>query len=410
MKHTVVIEAPVFSRSGYGHRSADLAQAFIDLGYNVLISATGWGDTPTIERPELDPFLMKEPPKKIDVYVKVGLPTEMRRVGSFNILFTAGIEATAPNPLWIDAMNRTADLVIVSSTWMKKNFTEPIYKNDQGAELKLTTPIEVLFEGISVKDTAVDPMISYDLNAIPEDFAFLFVGHWLPGALGQDRKDVSGLIHTFFAAFAGKKKKPALILKTSIGTDSASSRIEIIERTRMIREMFKKDADLPSLYLIHGDLSECQLSTLYAHPKVKAHVTLTHGEGFGRPILEASMSGAPVIAPAEGGHTDFLKFYVKITGEWKPVDKSAFIPDYMTPVSQWYYASYKAAARDMLDVYERYGSYKTIGQKQLEESRKFSYDNMVKTLSDLLAVKLESVPVTGPVILPFRQNETEVIE
>ncbi len=29
---------------------------------------------------------------------------------------------------------------------------------------------------------------------------------------------------------------------------------------------------------------------MYNHPKVKAHVSFTHGEGFGRPLLEASIS------------------------------------------------------------------------------------------------------------------------
>ena len=58
--------------------------------------------------------------------------------------------------------------------------------------------------------------------------------------------------------------------------------------------------------MLHGDLRDEEMNGLYNHPKVKAHVTFTHGEGFGRPLLEASLSEKPVIAPNWSGHVDFL--------------------------------------------------------------------------------------------------------
>ena len=39
-----------------------------------------------------------------------------------------------------------------------------------------------------------------------------------------------------------------------------------------------------------------EMNEMYNHPKVKAHLTFTHGEGFGRPLLEASFSGKPIIS------------------------------------------------------------------------------------------------------------------
>ena len=58
--------------------------------------------------------------------------------------------------------------------------------------------------------------------------------------------------------------------------------------------------------MLHGDLRDEEMNGLYNHPKVKSHVSFTHGEGFGRPLLEASLSEKPVIAPNWSGHVDFL--------------------------------------------------------------------------------------------------------
>ena len=42
----------------------------------------------------------------------------------------------------------------------------------------------------------------------------------------------------------------------------------------------------PNIYLVHGDFTDDEMNQLYNHPKVKVHVSFTHGEGFGRPLLE----------------------------------------------------------------------------------------------------------------------------
>ena len=61
----------------------------------------------------------------------------------------------------------------------------------------------------------------HSINSMPESFAYLYVGHWLQGELGEDRKNTGLLIKAFYETFKNKKQKPALILKTSI-LDSAS--------------------------------------------------------------------------------------------------------------------------------------------------------------------------------------------
>ena len=60
------------------------------------------------------------------------------------------------------------------------------------------------------------------------------------------------------------------------------------------------------VYLLHGEMSDEEIHSAYTHEKVKAFISLTHGEGFGLPLFEAAYSGLPVIAPGWSGQVDFL--------------------------------------------------------------------------------------------------------
>ena len=81
-------------------------------------------------------------------------------------------------------------------------------------------------------------------------------------------------------------------------------RDELYKKIDKVKETTK--GKLPSIYLIHGDLTDEQMNELYNHPKVKAHISFTKGEGFGRPLLESTISEKPVIVSDWSGHKDFL--------------------------------------------------------------------------------------------------------
>jgi hypothetical protein len=49
----------------------------------------------------------------------------------------------------------------------------------------------------------------------------------LQGQVGEDRKNISGMLHCFFNTFKNQKDAPALILKTSGATYSVTDRMEI---------------------------------------------------------------------------------------------------------------------------------------------------------------------------------------
>ena len=415
-KQTAVVVAPLATVSGYGSRSRDLIRALIALDkYDVKLISTRWGNTPLnalvagkdddlISR--LIPQLTSQP----DLFIQVSVPNEFQPIGKYNIGVTAGIETTMCSAPWLEGANKM-NLIIVPSQHSKDVFIHSKYdKMDEKTkqklgELSLEKTIEVLFEGVDLntfkKTDELSKTIVDELSVIPEQFCFLHVGHWLQGDLGHDRKDTGMLVHTFLEAFKNVVDAPALILKTSAGTFSHMDRMEVLRRIDIIKSNIKATR-LPNIYLLHGDLTDAEMNSLYMHPKVKAHVTLTKGEGFGRPLAESAVSGKPIIATAWSGHIDFLnKDYVTlIPGKLTNVHPSAAWDNVILKESQWFTADYGYFIAVLKDVYKNYDSY-------LEKSRKmtkyikdnFSWELMKTKLGEILD-KIPAQPVVQKLQLP----------
>ena len=331
---TMIIFGPVTSRSGYGDHARDICLSFLDLNeYDIKILDCPWGNTPQTALEEdtedskriLNHLHMNNTeapfPDRPDIYVDVRIPNEFQQIGKYNIGITAGIETNAVSQKWIEGCNKM-DLVIVPSEHSKAGFVNSLYdmqkKNPETGEmqhigqLQLSTAMEVLFEG--VREDVYKPLHHKEIdteffdwlnNEVPERFAFLFVGQWNKGGYGEDRKDIPKLIKLFYETFANTKKPPALILKTNGAKFSILDREACLAKINEVKSMFPKDIKLPNIYLLHGNLKEEELNYLYNHPKVKSMISLTHGEGFGRPLLEATMTGLPLITTAWSGHLDF---------------------------------------------------------------------------------------------------------
>jgi glycosyltransferase involved in cell wall biosynthesis len=311
---------------------------------------------------------------------------------------TAGIETTICAPQWIEGLNRM-NLNLVSSEHAKKVFQESKFekRNQQTQQvegvIELTAPVEVLFEGANLdiykKLDTLNTDVKDVLDSINEEFCYLFVGHWLQGETGQDRKDVGMLVKTFLETFKGKKPRPALVLKTQSATPSVMDREEILDKIRRIQE--EVSGDIPSVYLIHGELSDEEINELNNHPKVKAFVSFTKGEGYGRPLLEASITGKPVIASAYSGHLDFLsnELSILLPGEIKQIHGSAVVQDMLIPESAWFTVNYERASKILVDVYKNYNKYVDNAKKQSYRSRtEFSLDKMGEKLLLILDSKV----------------------
>ena len=403
-KPVVLVTAPVATRSGYGAHSRDIIRSLINIDkYDVKIWPVKWGSTPMNALNDQDPNdkpiiqrLLSNPtlPNKPDVHIHIVVPNEFSPIGKYNIGITAGLECTACPPSWLEGMNRM-DLNIVPSTFVKNTMNNVSFDiQDENTkqlkgQLKNTKPIEVLFEGadtnIYKKTKEFSKTFLDEMKNVEESFNFLYVGHWLQGKIGEDRKDTAMMVKVFLETFKNKKKKPGLILKTSGASFSVLDREDILKKIEKIKQSVS--GDLPNIYLLHGDFYDDEINELYNHPKVKAHVNITHGEGFGRPLLESSLSGKPIIASAWSGHMDFLNSNnsILISGNLVDVPKSSFPENMYVKGAQWFTVNYELTSKSMLDVFTNYKKY-TLGANKLAKvnSSLYSLKKMEKDFEKIL--------------------------
>jgi glycosyltransferase involved in cell wall biosynthesis len=415
MKPLFVISCPIDTYSGYGGRSRDLVKAIIETGkYDVRVLPQRWGNTPwgfleeNSEWTFMKKYVLQNPqlPKQPDVWMQITIPNEFQPVGKYNIGVTAGIETTVAHHTWIEGMNRM-NLVLVSSEFSKKALVESKYdakdaNGNSAGTLECTVPIEVVFEGADL-NTYFENLNATGLDlSIEEDFAYLFVGHWLQGDYSEDRKNVGLLIKAFYETFKNKRKKPALILKTSSANTSYMDRDMITKRIQDIRDTCSTK-DLPNIYLLHGDFSDAEMNDLYNHPKVKAMVSITKGEGFGRPLLEFSLTKKPVIASNWSGHTDFLlkEFSILLNGDLTQVHPSAAVENMILTEAQWFSVNHGELGHYLRDVFENYKTYKNNANRQAYRSKtEFSWDKMKEKLEVILDSRLPEFPKEIQLQLP----------
>lgn len=419
MKPTFYISSPFDTYSGYGARSRDLIKAIIESNkYDVKLMSQRWGSTPfgfCQDHPEwtflLDYLTANRITNKPDIWAQVSVPNEFQPIGKYNIGFTAGMETTLVHGSWVEGVNKM-DITFVSSEHAKQTFlNSKSEKKDQQNNLleivEVKKPIEVLFEGVDLntyfyKKTFDPTPLTLDLDQIPESFAYLSVGHWMQGVMGEDRKNIGLLVKAFLETFKNKKKRPALILKTSEVNSSYMDRDKVLQKIQAIKNSVKS-TNLPNIYLLHGELSNEEMNKLYNHPKVKAMVSLTKGEGFGRPLLEFSTSKKPIITSNWSGQLDFLKenSNILLGGKLTPVHPSAVIKDMILPESSWFSPNHNEIGHYLKDVFENYKQYEKLGKKQAYHTvNNFSWEDMKSLLNNKLDKLIPEFPKEIKLDLP----------
>tara|TARA_Y100001972_G_scaffold96138_1_gene118504 strand:+ start:237 stop:1499 length:1263 start_codon:yes stop_codon:yes gene_type:complete len=386
-KPLLIYQAPVATRSGYGDHSRDILKSIFEYDkFDVITIPTRWGNTPQNQINPTTDFgkkllstVGKQITKQPEVHIQMTVPNEFQKKGKFSIGITAGIESTIAPKDWIDGCNRM-DLIIVPSEFSKKVLEGTVYdeKDKQTGnvirQFKINKPIVVLHEGVNLS-TYLKPKVDVDvLEGIDSDWNFLFTGHWLKGDLGKDRKDVGMMIQTFCTVFKNtpKKKQPGLILKTSSAGFSVMDREHISQKIKDIAKPFGDKC--PPIHLLFGDLSDDQMASLYHHPKVKAMVSFTKGEGYGRPLCEFTLTGKPILATNWSGHVDFLpKEYTDfLEGGLEEIHQST-ADQFLLKEAKWFQVNYSQAASVLDKVFNNYKTH-------LKKSKGF-VDNTKKNFS-----------------------------
>lgn len=434
-KPICVVQAPFCTRSGYGDMARDIIWQLIDLDlFDLKLISTPWGATPmnaldatSMRDTQIIQKMVAPPinlPRKPEVFIQITVPNEFQPVGQYNIGITAGIETTMCSHPWIEGCNRMDLILAISNHSVNVIKNTLIQQKDNNQviinELKLRKPIEVLHNSVHtdifkpIPSNEILQSVDDGLLPIKEKFCFLFVGHWLKGGIGEDRKNVGLLIKTFCETFSPmiSSKRPALILKTSGADFSILDREDILNKIRGIKNSIGPNC--PNVYLLHGDMTREELNHLYNHPKIKVHITFTKGEGFGRPLLEATMSEKPVLASGWSGHLDFLntEYALLLGGDIKQVERGAVWDNVIIPESGWFNVDTTFASKAMLNVYKFYDKYLPNCAKLAEDNRtKFAYPVITNKLKDILERNLPKfnipeTPTEVPLVLPTLKKLT----
>ena len=261
-----------------------------------------------------------------------------------------------------------------------------------------------------MKEKKKSDSITYEsINNIPEDFIYLYSSMWLPGGLGEDRKNTGLLVKIFLEVFKNKKNPPALMLKTSTVSASYTDREIILNKIEAIKQTVKS-TNLPNVYLLHGEFTDEDMNDLYNHPKIKCMVSLTKGEGWNRGLLEFSLVNKPIITTNWSGHTDFLKpeFTSMLGGTLTPIHQSA-ANNMLLKEASWFSVDTQQAATMILDVFDNYKKYSELAKRQGYYSRNnFSYDAMKTKLAsilDTLPKPVKAVQLSLPTLPKLKKIE-----
>ena len=407
----VIVKGPALSQSGYGEHTRFILRSLRSQPelFDVYLININWGQTSWIwedteERQWFDHLLAKtithgQQQGQFDISLQVTIPNEWEKIAPINIGVTAGIESTKISPQWVEK-SLYMDKIIVVSEHAKYGFDNTTYpaKNMQTGEqfeAKVNCPIDVI--GYPVKETKLTEIelpLKYDFN-------FVTMATWIP------RKNLENTIKWFVEQFY--EEEVGLIVKTSLAKNCLRDRVACENRLQILLEEYKERKC--EIILLHGDMTEEEIAGLYQHPKVKALVSLTCGEGFGLPMFEAAYNGLPVVAPNWGGQLDFLYMLSKdkkgkvkktamfspISYDIKPVQPEAVWDTVIQRDSMWCYAKewdYKKTIRTFVKDYNS----KKAKAKKLQKYLK-------KTFSEAEQYKKVAEFVHGEKIVSFDKQD-----
>ena len=329
----IIIRAPLLSYSGYGTHSRQIFRWLLTQpNLEIYTSIVPWGITPWMINSSFEDGLIEkimnrsahDPNIVFDISIQVQLPNEWdSKLANKNIGVSAFVETDRCNAEWVECCNKM-DRIVVPST-----HTHQIIKNSGQCK----TPISVIPEAF------YDDILKKDLPQFPVDFEtsfnFLLLGQITGQQPDTDRKNIFNTIKWFCESF---KDDPdvGLVLKTNSGKNTTIDRtISIRMITKLVNEV--RNGPYPKIHLLHGALNPTEIASLYRHPKIKAMVSLTRGEGFGLPLLEAAASGLPVIATNWSGHLDFLRLgkFIPVDYRLEPISNSRVDNNIFIQGSKW---------------------------------------------------------------------------
>lgn len=419
----VLLEAPILTQSGYGeHARLVFKSLLLEPNIEIFVNPLTWGTTSWASS------ISKDVEEKInssiekfrtyvhncqvsgiqptyDTHIHVGIPSEYTAKSQHSVCVTAGIETDRVASEWLFRTHRGMTKLVVPSEHAKQGFVTTSYevfnkKTEEKSILNCTCPVDVVpYPVKSVEKKELDFTTDTEFN-------FLSI------ALMGPRKNIHNMVNWFIQEF--KNENIGLILKTGLSSGGAMDKSKTVESLAQI--MSQHPDRTCKIYLLHGDLEESELHSLYNREDVHAYISATHGEGYGLPIFEAACYGMPVVATNWSAHTEFLtapykeggkvkdkKLFAKVDFDLGVVPKQAVWKDIIVEESVWAYPKENSFKKQLRNVYKNYGMYKKWA-KVLKETIHENYSEQ----SILIKMK-ESLLSVGPSTSDSQEQEEQLI-
>jgi len=373
----VLVRGPALTRTGYGEHCRFVLRALrTQENLDIYLIPVNWGQSNWIwedneERQWMDEIIKKtaiyaQQQGQYDISIQVTIPNEWQRMAPVNIGVTAGIETTKIAPVWIQKANEM-DKVITISEHSKQTFINTVYegvdqRTGQKGVLKCVKDLDVVHYPVKHFD-----QVDLELN-LKTKFNFLTVAQWGP------RKNIGNTICWFVEEFIDNPDV-GLVVKTFA---KGGSRIDRVNARKALSDILKRYKNRQcKVYLLHGDMTEQEMHSLYTHKDIHCLVSLTHGEGFGLPLFEAAYSGLPVLATDWSGHLDFLykpvtdkkgkerlrPHFAKVDFDLQPVQPEAVWEGVVQKDAMWAFAQQGSYKMKLREVYKDYGRFTSQAKK-----------------------------------------------
>ena len=404
-KKNVALAAPFTSYSGYGQYGRSIALMLIDLYkdnrdisiflFDLTGGLLGQSEKFNLKSSKFSQIESYIKPNEdiqkqfFDIFMTVSIPQAFAQKGLVNIGITALAEVDKVHPQLIEHCNRM-DEVFVMSDFNIDSLKRSMFKLQDERQIKINVPVNKIgVPFIQIKSKGNTDITEF-IDNIPQKFLFLSVGEWLPGSIGNDRKDIGALISTFLRGFANNKDI-ALVLKTNQGRSSILSQYAMRERINEISRGLGIDINIANVYFISGNLTESQMLELYNHEKIKAYVSFTHGESLGIPIIEfIGNTGKPALIPYHSGMLEYIKpeynqILIHKQAQVHPELFQSFMREFLIPESRWYTVDYQYALFKMGELINNYNA--VLGRSKNQQTyikQNYSEINLQKQLYSIL--------------------------
>ena len=396
----VLVRGPALTRTGYGEHCRFVLRSLRNMDdLDIYLLPVNWGQSSWVwenseERTWLDSLVKKtaiygSKNGQYDMSIQVTIPNEWQRIAPINIGVTAGIETTQVSAAWLQKCNEM-DKVITISTHSKSIFLNTFYeaidqRTGQKGVLRCEKDVEIVHYPVK-KDLIRNKECSLDLN-LSTKFNFLTVAQWGP------RKNLSNTISWFVEEFIDNPDV-GLVVKTFLRGGSVKDKRAIEHELKNLLSKYKNRKC--KVYLLHGDLSDQEMHSLYKNNDIHVLASLTHGEGFGLPLFEAAYSGLPVLATDWSGHLDFLykptknkkgktkakPHFARVDYDLQPIPGDVAWKDVIEKNSMWAYPKQGSYKMKLREIYKDYSRYKSQAKKlstwlatEFEEKKQYNLFN-----------------------------------